>query len=398
MKSLLGSGNLSRLSPTTFHLVSGRAFFPKLLAASFGRGLIGAFLFAALICVMGATLSLSLSWRKTPASRVTMFVIIKNKMYEEEFVSNDIVVYSRTVVPFTSTGEIDEDGFREYLRRLVRNNIAVYLAACGPCEGFTLSNEEISRIYKIGVEECKGKVFVGGSGKEQHTAKDTLEIVQLGIDAGLDSINVYGPSGWHGYEPTEAEFLNYYDRILSETNYSTSMAPNPAIGYRPSARSVAAVCNKYPQVNAVILAGIYEDGYLISLKDSLTRDVDFLITLPTALTGFELGSRGLIAYQSQFIPNTYRSFIDLYSDGNLAEAMVVYSQLRNYEALVVSEPAWKIRWCKMAMRAFKLPGGEGTFREPCLMPENSEVSRFAKALIDLDIPEINEMASASGLN
>src|ERR1019366_1209277 len=103
----------------------------------------------------------------------------------------------------------------------------VFLASCGPCEGFTLSNAEISRIYQIGVEECQGKVLIGGSAKDQHTAKDTLEIVQLGIDAGLDVVSIYGPAGWHGYIPTDAEYLNYFDRILREVDCRVSISPSP---------------------------------------------------------------------------------------------------------------------------------------------------------------------------
>lgn len=310
---------------------------------------------------------------------------------------NEIVVYSRTVVPFTSDGDIDEGGFRKYLQRLVRANTGVFIGACGPPEGFTLSNEEIFRLYKIGVEECRGKVFVGGSGKEQHTAKETLEIVRLGVEAGLDSINIYGPAGWHGYVPSDAEYLQYYDRILSQVDYRFSIAPNPAIGYGVKPRLVAEVCNRYPQVTSIILAGVHDDVYQFELREHLKRDVDMLVTLPTVFAGFGLGVTGLIAYQAQLIPNTYCSFIDLYSAGKMEEAFKVYGQLRRYETLVVSEPSWTTRWTKMATRAFKLPGGDGTFREPHLMPEASEIERFTAALIALDIAEINEMASDAGL-
>jgi len=312
--------------------------------------------------------------------------------------SEDITIYCRTVIPFKSNGDIDEAGFREYLQRLVSNKLAVYVAACGPCEGFTLSNEEISRVYQIGVEECKGKVLICGSAKEQHTAKDTIEIVNLGVEAGLDVINVYGPTGWHGYEPTDAEYLNYYDRVLGEIDYPVSVAPNPILGYTPSPKLVAAVCNKYPQVVSVVLAGIYDDQYTIVLKESLERELDFLVSLPTSFAMFEMGMKGMIAYQAQFIPKTYRSFIDLYTAGKLDEAVAVYAGLRKFEKMVVSESAWSTRWCKMAMRAFKLPGGDGTFREPYLMPDDRELARFATALVELDIPEINEMARAAGLS
>ena len=51
----------------------------------------------------------------------------------------------------------------------------------------------------------------------------------------------------------------------------------------------------------------------------------------------------------------------------------------------------------MALKVFKLPGGEGGVRAPYLMPGEAERDRFAAGLIKLDVPEINELARAAGL-
>jgi hypothetical protein len=81
----------------------------------------------------------------------------------------------------------------------------------------------------------------------------------------------------------------------------------------------------------------------------------------------------------------------------LEEAKIVYHRLRRFEIMIAREPQWNTRWCKMALRAFKLPGGGGIFREPLLMPDDYELAKFVSAAIELDIPEINEFAYAAGL-
>lgn len=55
------------------------------------------------------------------------------------------------------------------------------------------------------------------------------------------------------------------------------------------------------------------------------------------------------------------------------------------------------RSLKMAMKLFKLPGGEGGLREPYRMPPPKEYRRFADGLLRLGIPEIEAQARAAGL-
>ena len=55
------------------------------------------------------------------------------------------------------------------------------------------------------------------------------------------------------------------------------------------------------------------------------------------------------------------------------------------------------RWQKMALKVFKLPGGEGGLRKPYLMPSDAEVERFTTGVLALGLAEIDELARAAGL-
>src|SRR5690242_10640382 len=100
----------------------------------------------------------------------------------------------RVATTFDAEGRLDEDAFRQYLQRFVDNKIGVYLASGGSGEGHALTLDELRHVYTIGVAVCRGKVPVYANPPEQHTAEATLEHSLIAVDAGVELVNVYGPS------------------------------------------------------------------------------------------------------------------------------------------------------------------------------------------------------------
>jgi dihydrodipicolinate synthase/N-acetylneuraminate lyase len=310
---------------------------------------------------------------------------------------SELELHCRNTTPFTKDGSIDELALRQLLQRFVDAGIGVYMCS-SPLEGFTLSPDELLRVYQIGVEVCKGKVFVGANGPERHTAHDTVEICKIGIDAGVDHINIYGPPAWHVSKPNDREYFTYFSRIFERINYPTALAPNTALGYSPSAKVVADLCNDYPQIVAVNFAGQQSDIFFINFKELLNREVETYVTVAGSLNLFAMGANGLTAVEANFIPKTYRLYMDCWQSGDLAKAGEVYSGIERFVQLVGERnPHWGLRWIKMAMSAFRLPGWEGGMREPSLLPDVSEIQRFGSEALALNIPEINEMGQAAGL-
>ncbi|HEY5271751.1 MAG TPA: dihydrodipicolinate synthase family protein [Acidimicrobiales bacterium] len=306
-------------------------------------------------------------------------------------------LHCRNTTAFTPDGRLDEDAMRALFQRFVDANIGVYMCS-SPLEGFTLSVEEIARVYELGVEVCKGKVFVGANGPERHTALDTIEICRLGVEAGVDHVNIYGPPAWHVARPNDAEYFQYFARIFEVIDYPVALAPNTAIGYSPSAGVVAQLCNEFPQVVTVNFAGQSDDIFFINLKDALAREVETYVTVAGSLNLFAMGATGLTAVEANFIPRTFRRYMDCWERGDLAEAGAIYADIKRFVQLVGERnPNWGHRWVKMAMAAFKLPGWAGGMREPHLLPDDAEVQRFATGALALHIPEIDEMGSAAGL-
>jgi 4-hydroxy-tetrahydrodipicolinate synthase len=161
----------------------------------------------------------------------------------------------RNATTFSRSGELDEEAFAQFLQRFVDARLGVYLASGGSGEGHALTWEELRRVYEIGVSVCGGKVQVCANPPEQNTARASRDHALLAAVAGVDVVNIYGPAAWHGYRPTDAEYLAYFDAILTEVRHPVALAPNPIIGYSPAPHLIADICNRYAQVVSVNLSG-----------------------------------------------------------------------------------------------------------------------------------------------
>ncbi|HEY2793583.1 MAG TPA: dihydrodipicolinate synthase family protein, partial [Micromonosporaceae bacterium] len=227
--------------------------------------------------------------------------------------------------------------------------------------------------------------------------RNSIEHAQLAIGAGVDLVNIYGPYGLHGYRPTDQEYLRYFDRILAEISHPVSLCPHASLGYSPKPTVLAAIADKYPQVRTIILSGITGDAYLVELLDAVHRDIEIIVRYDGAFNTLGLGAHGIDVQEANFVPATVRHYIDAYQDGRFSAALESYAALKRLTKINERWRPSSARWIKMALKVFRLPGGDGGVREPYLMPDRAERELFTTSVLALGIPEIDEMARAAGL-
>lgn len=304
----------------------------------------------------------------------------------------------RTLTTFTKQGAFDEAAFGQFLERFIVPRIGVYVASSGSGLGQALKWEDLSRVYRTAVNVGKGKISVGANIPEQYTSQLSIEHAKLAAEAGVDIINIYGPDGRHGFRPSDEEYTIYFDRIFAEVKYPISLCPNPTLGYLPKPGVIAALSNKYPQVQNIILTGIKgDDGYFVQLMDAIKRDVDVYVTEPGSQNMLAMGAVGLAGNLANFVPNTYRSYLDLVAANKPEEAAVVYTHIRKLMRYTAQWTGGSPRWHLMFLKGFKLPGGEGTLPDPFLGYGDAEVAQFTKGIIALNVPEVSDMARKAGL-
>ena len=303
--------------------------------------------------------------------------------------------YTMCATVFAPDGSFDEDAMRRYLRRQIDARLGVYLGSGGNGETHAMSPDELSCLYAVGVEQCKGKVPVHANLPEEHTAEHTIAQARIAIAAGVEALHLYTVEGRHGYVPTEAELIGYFDDVLAAIQHPVVIAVNPTMGYIPRPQVIAEICRRHEQIVAVRLSA-QRDIYLLNVQDALGRAIHCHWQLGSgALDPLALGT-SLFAAEANVIPQTFRRFVDLAQAGEFAAAGQVLGQIRRFNQLVMG---WGpcARWIKMAMKFLKLPGWEGGLRRPYLMPADDVVSAFGERLLRLGIPEIDATASAAGV-
>lgn len=309
--------------------------------------------------------------------------------------AGELVLICRTATTFADDGTLDVDAQATFLERLAECGHGFYLASAGSGEGHALTRDEIRRLYGIGIAVSGGRVPVNANPPETHTARATIEQAQLAAECGVDVINIYGPSAWHGFRPTDDELLAYYDEIFTEIRHPSALAPNPVIGYTPSAAAIAKICDRHHQVVAVNLAGL-DDRYFVQLQDALNRPVDIYVPYVNALHTLSMGAAGLLGAEANIIPKTFREYLDHYESGDLNELGRTYAQLYRFSTYVRPWHHASPRWLKMAMAVLDLPGGGGGLRSPYQMAPGDELRRFGDGLAELGIPELDSHLATVG--
>jgi 4-hydroxy-tetrahydrodipicolinate synthase len=296
---------------------------------------------------------------------------------------------------FAPDGTLDEDAFRRWLHRFRDLKLGVYVGSGGNGEGHALTPAELDRVYRIAVEELKGKVPVHANLPEEHTALKTIEQARIAANAGIEVLHMYTLEGRHGMKPTDLELITYFDDVLSVIDHPVCIAVNPTIGYIPKPSVVAEIVRRHPQVSAVRLSH-QPEIYLIDLQDMIEREIAYYFQFNSGTLGpLTLGAT-LFSAEANLLPKTFRQFLDLYDAGKLDEIGPVLAHIRRFFRYGQKHGSIP-RWLKMAMRGLKLPGGEGGPRRPYLMPPEDEYQAFMDGLLKLRVPEIDEYARAAGL-
>ena len=306
-------------------------------------------------------------------------------------------LFCRAATTFNAAGEFDEEAFRAFMQSFIDARIGVCLCSGGAGEGHALTGDELKRVYRAGVAACKGKVPVYANPPEQHSPRATLEQSMMAIESGVEMVNLYGPAGWHGFKPTDAELLAYYDAVIPHIKHPMTLAPLPVIGYTLKPSVLAEVCRRYSQIEVVNLTGV-SDSYFVEFKDLLNRPIPIYVSLEGSLNTLALGAAGLNGGEANIVPKTYRKYIDLYEANRIDELATVFADLKRIFRFVAPWTPATPRWIKMFFRAFGLPGGEGGVRLPYLMPPEAEMRKFTEGLLRLRVPEIDDLARAAGLS
>lgn len=283
-------------------------------------------------------------------------------------------VHSVSVTPFTETGAIDIDGFRNLMRLSSADRVHGVVVAGSTGEFYSMTAAERRRLVEVATEEvADGVSVVAGI-----SALDRKEVIQLGKDAklaGADGVMLLPPIFLF---PNEAEIRGFVIDVSEGIDLPIMLYNNP--------RRTGVT------LSPELVAQLADDARIVAIKDS-SRDIVQVEKLVSAvgervkvLVGFDsmllaslsVGAHGVVSMASQVLGATVRDLYEAWHAGDLAAARTLQERLtRFYDTLVPDVSPYAV--IKQAMNLLGRPGGVP--RKP-MLPVTPEVEGTIRGVLD----------------
>jgi 4-hydroxy-tetrahydrodipicolinate synthase len=207
-------------------------------------------------------------------------------------------VLTAMVTPFRADGSLDEDAAAHLMRHLLEHGSDGLVLAGSTGEAPTLSDEEMLRLWEIGVAESGDALVVAGTGSNdtRHSVELTERATELGVDAMLVVTPYYN-------KPNRRGLIAHFTAVAAATD-------RPIIAYNIPSRCVVDMPNdllaelgQIENVSAVKQAR-FEDIQPIDGLDLLAGNDDVMAEV------LDKGGTGGVCVASQLVGDQFRRMID----------------------------------------------------------------------------------------
>ena len=301
-------------------------------------------------------------------------------------------MFSMVVTPMDDQGRLDEAGFRAHLRRQIDAGVGVYLGSGGSGEGHALTIDELAQLYRIGVDECKGKVPVYCNPPESRSANEMLDKSRQAIDAGADLVQFYQLDAGHGRVPVLPEQAMYFRDLLEQIDHPVGISIHAAVGYLAPCALVTKLCLDYPQIKLVNIPFGPTMNYLVQLKDTIPDTIKIYVGMHNILSGLAMGAWGAQVTETNQIPHLCRAMIDEFVAGDVARAAETYAHVLRLTDVIDMGRRVSADGPKAALKAMGFDVGAP--RHPRVPVDDATVEKMRSAIARLGTLELEAEAAA----
>jgi 4-hydroxy-tetrahydrodipicolinate synthase len=280
------------------------------------------------------------------------------------------------ITPFTSKGELDEEGLRSLVSFQEENDVD-YIVPCGTTgESATLTHAEHLKVIEIVMDQVKKVKVIAGAGS--NATHEAIHLSKGAKDLGVHAILSISP---YYNKPTQKGIVKHYEAIAKAVDI-------PLIVYNVPGRTGSNInpSTVFKLAEVPSIAGIKEAsgnlGQIMAILEKAPRGFS-VVSGDDALTYpmMALGANGVISVASNVVPKQVSSMVHHALEGDWIKARQEhYHLLSLFNNLFVESNPIPV---KTALNLMGMPGG--AFRLPlCEMePANLEIVR--KSLIDLKL-------------
>lgn len=286
------------------------------------------------------------------------------------------------ITPFTENNEFDEEGYRENINFLIKNDVDGLLAAGTTGESATITIPEQKMLIDILIEEVDDRITtIAGAGS--NSTKDALELVQYAESAGADMALVITP---YYNKPQSHGLIEHYKTINTNSDIPIVVYNVPSrTGTDIDAETIATVAeldnvvaikeanpnmDKVSKIQKTLIEAELHDKFsILSGNDDLT------------LPMMSLGAKGVISVVANVYPFKMSQMVNNCLDGNYEKAMELHYELYDLmKVLFIESNPVPI---KEALKMLNRPAGD--IRLPLAPLKDENRAKVQKVLKDLKL-------------
>ncbi|RDU99495.1 4-hydroxy-tetrahydrodipicolinate synthase [Trinickia dinghuensis] len=276
------------------------------------------------------------------------------------------------ITPMTRDEEIDENGLRMLVDRLIDAGVHGVFVLGTNGEFIGMTEDEKLRVARIAVDQARGRVpVIAGTGA--YATRDVIALNAKMHDAGVDAVSVITPY-FNG--ATQQELFTHYERIAASTPLPVMLYTIPAkAGVTLNIDTVRRLA-EIPNIRGIKDSGGDFDRLLQLIN--LRRD-DFAVFTGTdsmILWTLIAGGDGAVAATTNAVPSVVMSIWQRFQAGDVAGARAAQEALRPLRDAFAMGTLPVV--LKTAAEMLGMPAGPA--RSPAQPLDAAARERLAKAL------------------
>ena len=219
------------------------------------------------------------------------------------------------ITPMTSTEDVDENGLRLLVDRLIDAGVHGLFVLGTNGEFIALSEEEKLRIARITVEQARGRVPVF-AGTGAYATRDVIALNHKMQDVGVDGVSVITPY-FNG--ATQPELFAHYEQIARATSLPILLYTIPAkAGVTLTIDTVRRLAD-IPNIRAIKDSGGDFDRLLQLINLRRNDFAAFTGTDSMILWTLIAGGDGAVAATTNAVPHVVMSIWNQFQAGNISD-------------------------------------------------------------------------------